>query len=358
MLAVTKSLHTVRDRLLTLSATDISVDVIWRSALSIAAFSLCEASIQSLLDHGAGKTYRNIHKDTPLTYAIKKRNVEIIGLYLRDSTFVNMICENDVTPLMLVVNVEALHPVRDRLLALQASVHSVDTKGYTALTHATIGGNLSSIKALIAHDAKPEQKNSKGLSPIIVAANMGKTHVIDALIASMAEDIKLAVLTEVLFHVARLRNIPVLEYLLNLNIRGLNGNVTDPQGQTLLFIFTKAGNNDYATRLLDEFRANPNIADRKGCTPLMVTCTQNNVALALILLQHNALTNLTDEHYGYSALHLAVFANSQGCVSELLKRDASIDLLDENQQTPLVIATINANSPLARCLLLAGAILF
>lgn len=132
--------------------------------------------------------------------------------------------------------------------------------------------------------------------------------------------------------------------------RGMDVNSVDPAGNSLLHIAARNGNDSLIAELLKQ-KANPNIRNRVGDTPLMLAAYAGKLTAVDALLAGGAQINLP----GWTPLHYAVFAAQPEMVARLLEKGADVNARAPNQQTALMLAAKVGNETIARLLLNAQA---
>lgn len=131
-------------------------------------------------------------------------------------------------------------------------------------------------------------------------------------------------------------------------------------GERALHLAVKIGSVEIASLLLKKARADPNVADKNGCTPLITACEFCGckcVELVRLLLEAGADPALREEH-GYTTLHLAARQGLTDVVDML--HTAAPAMLNsyttEDRRTPLALACMNDNQSTVSRLLSLGAI--
>lgn len=107
-------------------------------------------------------------------------------------------------------------------------------------------------------------------------------------------------------------NTPVAEYLAK-NVKNINYN--SPNGTALAAAAVKG--NTALVKLLLENKANPDLADAMGMTPLLYSSQFENKEIILLLLKHKANKKLANGE-GKTAMDYAVFNKNQEII-DLLK---------------------------------------
>lgn len=104
-------------------------------------------------------------------------------------------------------------------------------------------------------------------------------------------------------------------------------------------------------------KADPNVLDANGQTPLHWSSRHRNVKLTRQLLDSKAALDTPDRR-GQTALHISAddpaVTGSSVIAGMLLSRRADPNARDDMNQTPLVIATVHHNLPVTRLLLGLG----
>ena len=100
--------------------------------------------------------------------------------------------------------------------------------------------------------------------------------------------------------------------------------------------------------------ANPNLADRKGNTPLIWASDEQQTTIALQLLQAKA-DPAAKSNKGKTALYYAARNGDQTLAQELLAAGAPANTLTDNNQSPLYQAIIANHTEMVRLLLSHGA---
>ncbi len=126
------------------------------------------------------------------------------------------------------------------------------------------------------------------------------------------------------------------EYRLkSLLLRGMDPNTVNEQGFPAI-VFGMMQDSPNAVRvLLSSRKLNPDQADRRGETPLMVACTLNKPEWVAALLEKGAKQGGDGQ---WTALHNAAASGSLESIELLAKSGVKIDVLSPNDTTPLMMA--------------------
>ena len=99
-----------------------------------------------------------------------------------------------------------------------------------------------------------------------------------------------------------------------------------------------------AAQLLFEYNANPNVADKHGCTALYAAAQEGHAAMTRLLVEHGANLNVQTVD-GYTALHIAAGRGHIECVHILLDVGAEIDFKNKKGRTPAKRALLMRHFP-------------
>eukprot|EP00741_Cyanophora_paradoxa_P019947 tig00021179_g19252.t1 len=221
--------------------------------------------------------------------------------------------------------------------------------GWTALSWGAREGQTACVAALLARGACPTLKDSDGWTPLLFACQRGQAGAARALCAHSPE----------LVHVADSKGIrPIMlaaekgftSLIALLLEHGADPNAVDKDGWTALYFAARVGSAG-ATRALLRGGGNPDICSRKGVSPLMVTCDEGAEEVALELLRAGADPALADCD-GWTA---AFFAARRDAVAVLRRvRDAmgpeALSARAANGLTPLMAAAQTGSLQAARFL--------
>ena len=98
-----------------------------------------------------------------------------------------------------------------------------------------------------------------------------------------------------------------------------------------------------------------NLEDSRGYTPLFYAVMINNTDTISILIRNGAFVNHASGELGRQAIHIAAQYGCLDAMKMLLDYGASIDCLDENYHTPIVISSYYSHSEISAFLLEEGA---
>lgn len=196
------------------------------------------------------------------------------------------------------------------------------------LLHQVQKGSLKGIIEMLKAGANVDGSSEVGTAPLFLAANRGRTDVLQLLIDNGAD----------LDAPSSLDNFA----------DGFSGSLPFAEGPTPLHGALASESLD-AIRLLLAAGADPDLADSKGCTPLMMACLKYSRTKKFVLM---AVTDLK----GDTALHIAANFNAPELLGLLLSRAPStVNLPNTDGVTALCYAASEGKEAAVSCLLSAGA---
>lgn len=214
----------------------------------------------------------------------------------------------------------------------EVTVDEPDTLiGETALTIAAANGSTATVSALLARGASPLATNSKGLSPLMLAAKEGHW--------GTAERILQATLTSSSDNVVD-EAIPLLAQ-------------KDAAGRNCLMIAAGEGHTNLIELFLDKGSV-IEATDREGLTALAWACVRGRLAAVQHLIERGAEVN-TSDNTGRTPLDLAAFQGNPKLVQFLLEKGAAVEHVDIHGMRPLDRAIGCRNVLVVQCFLRKGA---
>ncbi len=337
---------------LLLARADVNADAADRrgqTALALAAAEGHLAVVKLLLDSniadGVEADHRNADGHSPLALAAAKGHPVIVRALLELNRLSDGVAAVDVdaadrlgrTPLLLAA--AAGHPSVVALLlgdgegmrqeggeagrGVVADVNAADAEGLTPLTHAAAAGRMAVMRLLLDHsDVDAQRRANNGGTPLAFAAARGHAAAVRLLLARLP----------------------------NIDIDG-----GDNDGRTALALAAEDGHYDVVDLLLnDDYdneeelgndgdsrqpqrRANANLADHKGLTPLALAAVKGHAAVVARLLRPHS-----------SSL---AFSNKDEDGVRQLRQAVDVNCLDSRGRTPLMFAAIGGHEAVVHVLL-------
>ena len=374
-----------------------------------------EESIWSLLQRGDSRIRNfflgevNVNEvdpqgRTPLHYAADRRDAQLAAFFISIGAKVNVLDDSKQSPLGISVGrsdprtaeifaaagADIHLPISGNTTAARlalagreavlkailtrASVESVDTDERTILHLASIEGNVTAVRDILAilpsTSVSVDKKDNYGKNALDYALEKpdSKNHMETAeqLILSGASSenpiffyFGPAVRTAN-YNILRSEGLAPIHYAVRDNYSGLitfliekniDVNIKSASGSTPLHEAVRTGNIKVMTTLL-EHGANVNSTDAKGNTPLHIGSPANVHREAInLLLQKGANPNLRDEH-GDTPLHIVIILNrSFDVVQTLLSGRSDVHIRNMEGKTPLYISVQEKRTDLIPLLL-------
>jgi ankyrin repeat protein len=186
-------------------------------------------------------------------------------------------------------------------------INASDNDGRTPLHYAIIGTNPTIIsRHLIEKGADPNIADRKGMTPLHLAAQIGKT-------------------TDLIDLILKMKRIDI--------------NGRDTNGKTILHCAINGNNVTIARHLLDN-GADPTVRDNDGITPFHLAASYSeDIDLLNLILSNEKQVDIDEKNEsGMTALHMAMIKSNATAARYLIKNQANPNVADENGCTPLHLA--------------------
>lgn len=311
--------------------------------------------VRTLMYANVNVNEKNYAGITPLTIAAEKGNMEIIKMIVEDGkAVINDPSSYGVTPLIAAA-AAGNDKVVEYLIAQGADVTAKDDLGKTALIYAIGFDNPKLISSLIKLDNKAVNlPDNSGNTPLIYAAQKGLVNNIKLLLANGAKVDYRNPATGLSALSAAAAEDQSAAIRLLVRTGKADVNLADLSGRTPIFYAVEQNKAD-ALRTLISLGADVNAQDNNGVTPLMRASAKNRQDCVNILLkQKNINTNLKD-FQGRTAITYSVYAEEVAPAQALLKAGADINTRDSASNTPLMGAVKAKNDRMALFLIQQGA---
>ncbi|XP_039314116.1 protein TANC2 isoform X3 [Solenopsis invicta] len=203
--------------------------------------------------------------------------------------------------------------------------------GETALTISAANGSTATVSALLARGANPAVVNTKGFSPLMLAAREGHWDTAERLLQGNLSISTATISDEIM---------SLLEQY-------------DFAGRTALMLAASEGHTNLLELFLDK-GSNLEIKDKEGLTALGWACVRGRVTAVQMLLDRGSDVN-TNDNSGRTPLDLAAFQGNPKLVQLLLEKGAAVEHVDLHGMRPLDRAIGCRNIPVVQCFLRRGA---
>ena len=274
-----------------------------------------------LLDKGADVNAKSIDNSTPLILAALSANQTLVELLLSHGASVDAARNDGKTALSLVAALNQSLPIAKILLAKKADPNLADNAGTTPLSVATQNGASAIAEVLLANQANPNISDQHGITPLHWAALYGETAIAELLLKNNA-----AITAKVAWKAESSPSdkfgqpIPNRASPIYLAVTHSHQGVVEAllahgadidaverwdNGYIQTLLHAAVGNNGKEmVKLLLEKKANPNLLNGDGWTPLMVAAARREKEIVELLLNHGADVNVLSAS-GQTALSLA-----------------------------------------------------
>ena len=330
-----------------------AVDNDGNTALHLATINGHSDAIHFLLHSGANDTILNRDKDAPLHIATRANNIQVVEAFLEHPTVDIVIAgkrkrtpmhivseldhvetlqvfhryiiaqelfkkvggfrlcakdEDELTPLHLAAR-SGSHHVLDFMISNcmkhnyrpEVILSFLDEENSTPLHAAIDGGHLAVVKVLLRHGAKADVTKDQQPPPFILASSQGKLEMMKVMLELGSKEIVFC---------------------------------KDIYGQTALHRCIQSLNCAEIMSFLIENKAEVDVIDNKGRTPLMMAITAGSLAGVKVLLSKGANACIKDFE-GFNALHHAVACNRKLITQHLLGLPCALSLVTDVENCSL-----------------------
>ncbi|XP_059139288.1 serine/threonine-protein phosphatase 6 regulatory ankyrin repeat subunit C-like [Physella acuta] len=297
-----------------------------RTPLHITATAGNLVILQSLCQFGANINAVDNYGNSPLFTALLFEHKEVSKYLIECGADVNVICESLCTPIIAAVlssDSELIH-----LLIQHGAI--LDINKYSKLMVALEHGNVDVTIALLENGAATNILDTKKTPPLTIAIKQA----IGAYI-SKGRLIYLDQLTN-----GRKEIKHVAELFLN---NGANISATDDEGNSCQHEAAKFCSANIF-ELFVAHKADVNVQNAKGETPLMIACSVGNVEVVKYLLTVGADVTLVDENKDTALHHTTLNGNKMWRTTDIISEfppeiPPNLNLKNNQENTPLFLLT-------------------
>ncbi|CAG9974878.1 unnamed protein product [Clonostachys byssicola] len=301
--------------------------------------------VKFLLGEGADIQAFDVHGWTPMALASMRGHLEVTTLLLDNGAPVEVCTSDGSSPLMLACARGHSH-VAKLLLWRGASISSEDRLGNTSMHLAACNGHLEVVKLLLEHEAGViapigHEGASEGYEESVNLPREKQAGIFDR--RNIVGDAPLTVAaSNGHLEVVRL----LLEYEATVE-------TADRHHRSPLHFAAVLGNVEMV-RLLLEKGADTTAQDFSGCTPLLCAAQRDHSEVVKLLLDREASVGSTDQTGVTSLMHASGFGHIE-TMRVLLEAGADIKATSDNGGTPLIFASEDGHVEAMRVLLDRGA---
>lgn len=239
------------------------------------------------------------------------------------------------------------------LVELGADVDASSADGCTPLRLAAGQGSVSVVNYLLSQKANCNSQCKQSVTPLHAAISKGSKPVVKLLLDHGA-DVTLSTSEgeTPIHHALVVKNAEVLKLLVSGNPQVLNHpSVTKIEPPIVTACKLQS---PHLVKYLLESKANPNLANLDGMTPLAVASSLDNLEIMELLVSHGADMAMDIPPRG-TALHVAATEGKVNATRKLLKMGMHPDTVESEGTTPLRRAVECQKTEVATLLLKAGA---
>ena len=313
-----------------------------------------EDRVRTLMYANVNVNEKNYAGITPLTIAAEKGNMNIIKMLMEDGAMVNDKSSYGVTPIISAAAAGNTEVV-EYLVAQGADVTAKDDWGKTALIYAANVDNPQLIANLIKLDKTAVNlPDNSGNTPLIYAAQKGLDDNLKVLLSNGA-DVNYrnpATGLSAISAAAAEGNSSAIRLLVRTGKADVN--IADLSGRTPIFYAVEQNQED-ALRTLLLLGADPNAQDNQGVTALMRASAKGRQNCVDVLLRQKNIKVNTKDFQDRTALTYSVYADELGPARALVKAGADINGRDKSGNTALMSAVKAKNDRMALFFIQQGA---
>ena len=311
--------------------------------------------VVALLDEGVDADAENHYGWSTLIRASESGHLNVVELLLQRGADPSHGTIGHRIPMHFAAEAGHLEVLKILLQQPHADVNYKDDEGQTALLKAARNGKVDVVRFLLEQDGIDINADSKdGFTPLLLAIYDDYKDIVHLLCARPDLNPNLADRTheQSPIWMAVSSDADMVQALFARKDIDVNGR--GPSGETALCRGARQSFNHAIKPLLDA-KADCNLKDRRGQTPLSCAAAAGNEAGLDLLLQYPLVQiNLTDST-GRTALFRAAEAGHTKCVKLLLAKVASTEIQNQDGQTALSIASSNGHKIPAKMLLKGAA---
>lgn len=221
-----------------------------------------------------------------------------------------------------------------------------------AVFRASFKGDLNRLEWLIANGENVNDRERDGLTPLMVAAQKGKSAVTKMLIDNGA-DVNAQDNYGMTPLVHALQNTWLrtkIRHMAN-SIKALTAS---SQADALHYLFSNIKRNNAVAQMLILHGANLNLVDSKKMTPLMYAAIFGNNEITELLLSKGADVNAKNND-GVTPLMMAILAGKLNIVTKMIEYGADVNAVNNDGASVIFIASFKNNKEILEILRAKGA---
>ncbi|KAL6486171.1 hypothetical protein MHYP_G00055630 [Metynnis hypsauchen] len=291
--------------------------------------------VAALIDSGADVNACDDLGYTPLLLATELRNVEVFKVLVSKKAQLDKRLPNQTSALHLAIQSGSM-PLTQILLDKGLDPNSIGPKDQTPL-HFSALHNQPALMALLLHKgAQVNTVTQDGLTALHLASQSGHTEAVAQLLEGKADVHTQDKQGRTALHwAANHGEANIIKLLL---FAGADANPAEKERKTPLHLAAMAGHTDAVSTLLAG-KAKCGAKDMDGCSALHYAARNGHKSVAATLLASGRNKNVDDRNvWRRTPLHLAAEHGQELLVDLLLEKQAKINAIDNNKDTPLHLA--------------------
>lgn len=325
--------------------------------LLIAAEKGTIETVQALLAAETNVNVTDAGGVTPLGLAAGRGDLAMVQLLLEHGALIN---GQEGTPFITPLQAASTKgqtkghiDVMTFLLESGALVDLTDARLFTPLSLASMKGHTDAVALLLKHGAQVNaQAQNNKVTALMLATREGHVPTMQALLDAKAHidlpDISGATALHAAVQGHKDAVVLLLQHDAAMNIQAPGVRNVTPLG---LAVWAKQTE---IAELLLKAKADANLADAKGITPLLHTVRENDIGMVQLLLQHGAGVDAQEASQGSTALKIAAEHEFIDVMKALLDAKAQLELPDRHGLTPLMLAAVEGKADAVALLLERG----
>ncbi|CAF1140837.1 unnamed protein product, partial [Rotaria sordida] len=226
-------------------------------------------------------------------------------------------------------------------------ITAADTEQNTLLHLAVASANVQIVELLLSKNADPSAKRTDGQTTIHLCSKTDSVEILEKLIAHGGDINDMDDENETILHKAATHNKEnVLKYALTKQNNKDFVQKKNSVGATALLLAATFGHAACVALLLESGADMFNDRDKRERSPVYLASMRNHIQTLEILLHHareygglekEKLAINEIDRYSRTSLHAAAELGHVNIVNELLKREASLTMKDDDEYTPLML---------------------
>lgn len=277
-------------------------------------------------------------RKTPLHVAALNGHLEVVKFLLNHDAYINCGDIMGLTPLFYAVRKNQINVVE---FLLDKSDINYAMGGYTLLHEAAENGYLELVKVLLENKANINAKNERNWTPLHAAAYNGYLEIVKVFVQNGA-DVNGKVINgcTALYYAVENGNENIVDLLVK---HGANVNVFERSSNTTPLHTACREGKEQIVKFLLENNAESNASDKRYFTPLHLAAKEGHLGIVHLLLKYGAYINAKSKNL-CTSLHFAVENGHQEMVELLIKNNAFVDAENENGATPVHSAAFGGHN--------------